>query len=78
MLKCYSAARTGSDDLIDIKDLQALVADRRNVEVSAYAILRLKERKIKLTDIYKGIEGGNIIEQYPWENDFMTRKEKTK
>ena len=51
--------------MIDIKDLQALAADRSNIEVSAHTILRLRERKIKLTDIYKGIDNGKIIEQYP-------------
>jgi len=51
--------------LIDIKDLQEIAANRSNIEVSAHTILRLKERKIKLSDIYAGIENGEIIEQYP-------------
>ena len=51
--------------MIDIKDLQAIAADRANIELSAHTILRLKERKIKLADIYAGIENGEIIEQYP-------------
>lgn len=51
--------------LIDIKDLQAIAADRKNIEVTSHAILQLKARKIKLTDIYAGIYNGEIIEQYP-------------
>ena len=51
--------------MIDIKDLQAIAADRRNIEVSVHTIERLKGRKIKLTDIYNGIDNGMIIEQYP-------------
>ena len=51
--------------MIDIKDLQAIAADRKNIEVTTHAILQLKARKIKLTDIYAGIDNGEIIEQYP-------------
>ena len=51
--------------MIDIKDLQAIAADRKNIEVSAHTLERLKERKIRITDIYKGIDNGVIIEQYP-------------
>ena len=47
--------------MIDIKDLQEIAANRSNIEVSAHTILRLKERKIKLSDIYAGIENGEII-----------------
>lgn len=51
--------------MIDIKDLQAVAANRANIELTIHTILRLKERKIKLTEIFDGIENGEIIEQYP-------------
>ena len=51
--------------MIDIKELRTLAADRGNIEVSLHTIKRLKERKIKLTDIYNGIDNGIVVEQYP-------------
>ncbi|MDE6724881.1 MAG: DUF4258 domain-containing protein [Ruminiclostridium sp.] len=51
--------------MIDIKELQAIAADRKNIEITAHAFLQLKARNIKLADIYAGIENGEIIEQYP-------------
>lgn len=51
--------------MIDIKDLQAIAANKKNIEITAHAILQLKARKIKLADIYAGIDNGEIIEQYP-------------
>lgn len=51
--------------MIDIKELQAIAANRKNIEVTAHAVLQLKARNIKLADIYAGIDNGEIIEQYP-------------
>ncbi len=51
--------------MIEIKDLQAIAADRKNIEVTAHAVMQIKSRKIKLNDIYKCIACGEIIEQYP-------------
>ena len=51
--------------MIYIKELQAIAADRKNIEVTAHAVAQLKTRKIKLADIFWGIDNGEIIEQYP-------------
>ncbi len=51
--------------MIELKDLQAIAADRKNIEITAHAVMQIKSRKIKLNDIYKGIAYGEIIEQYP-------------
>lgn len=51
--------------LIDIKDLQTIAKDEENVEFTAHTLMRLKERKIKINEIYDGINNGEIIEQYP-------------
>ena len=56
--------------MIDIKELRAIASDRKNIEVSAHTILRLRERKIKLAEIYAGIDNGEIIEQYPNDKYF--------
>lgn len=51
--------------MIDINELRVIAAHRKNIEITAHAILQLKSRKIKLADIYAGIDNGEIIEQYP-------------
>lgn len=56
--------------MIDIKDLQAIAKNEENVELTAHTLMRLRERKIKISEIYAGIETGEIIEQYPNDKYF--------
>lgn len=51
--------------MIDITDLRKVASNRENIEITAHAIIQLKTRKIKISDIYNGIDNGEIIEQYP-------------
>ncbi len=51
--------------MIDIKELREIAKNRANIEFTSHALAQMKSRKIKNSDIYVGIESGEIIEQYP-------------
>lgn len=56
--------------MIDINDLRALAKNEANVELTAHTLMRMKERKITIDEIYAGIDDGEIIEQYPDDKYF--------
>ncbi|MCM1299076.1 MAG: DUF4258 domain-containing protein [Firmicutes bacterium] len=51
--------------MIDIKDLQNLASDSKNIIITEHMHIRLKQRKIKFFDLKKVLLTGEIIEQYP-------------
>ena len=51
--------------MIDINDLREIAKDESKVELTAHTLMRMKERKIDIDEIYAGIDTGEIIEQYP-------------
>ena len=58
----------GSDDLIDIKELQALAAATSNIVMTSHANAQCTERLIDSSDILEALLHGEIIEDYP--NDY--------